>query len=353
MEARNRRTIRSATLVGFPDAARAVGLDPAKMLASVGLDIACMEDLETQISFDAFLKLLAECARASGCPDFATRAAIQRGVPNLGEVTLLMREAETVEQAINFYTSHLTLHADGTFIQLDKRFQNPLVVIEISARTREESFQCTQYALVGVTMLVRWLLGEDFQPDMIALAFAKPANMRAFQRFFKCPVQYKQVLSGLVINESILQRTPVTSSPFLRRLAMQQLNPIMKRSVASFSNKVERQIRKMLDEGSCDAESLAAHFNMDRRTMSRHLSNEGATFSRILQCVRADIASRALAETSSSLAMIADQTGFESLSSFSRWFHGTFGCSATQWRSQQAAQDSAETGTIKTLDKQR
>lgn len=340
MEARNRRTIRSATLVGFPETARSVGLDPEKMMASVGLDIACMENLETQISFDAFLRLLAECARVADCPDFATRASIQRGMPNLGPVTLLMREAATIEEAINYYTSHLPLHADGTFIQLDKRFHNPLVVIEISARTREESFQCTQFAVVGITMLVRWLLGEEFQPDMIALAFAKPANMRGFQRFFKCPVQYKQVLSGVVINEATLQRTPVTSTPFLRRLAMQQLNPIVQRSAASFSNKVERQIRQMLDEGGCDAESLAGHFNVDRRTMNRRLSNEGVTFSRILQCVRTDIACRALAGTSSSLAMIADQTGFDSLSSFSRWFHQSFGCSATQWRSQQVAQDS-------------
>lgn len=254
---RRTRTIRSATLQGYPEAARAVGLDPEKMLARVGLNLRCMEDLETQISFDAYLRLLAESARLADCPDFGTRAAIAQGTPNYGTVSLLMREAETLEAAIDFYTSHLTQHADGTLIELDKRFQNPLVFVEISARTREESFQCTQFAFVGITMQIRWLLGDDFQPDMVSFAFAKPAQTGAIQRFFKCPVLYKQVASGLALNLSVLQRPLVTSSPSLRKLALDQLAPILYRSPNSYSTKVTRIVRRMVGEGSCDSQAVA------------------------------------------------------------------------------------------------
>lgn len=336
MDMRTTRTIRSATLRGYPQAARAVGLDPQKMLASVGFDMRCMEDPETQISFDAYLRLLAESARLADCPDFATRAAIERGTPDYGTVSLLMREAETLEAAIDFYTSHLTLHADGTFIELDKRFQNPLVFIEISARTREESFQCTQFAAVGITMQIRWLLGEDFQPDTVSFAFAKPANTSAIQRFYKCPVLYKQVVSGLVLNRSVLQRPLVTSSPFLRKLALDQLAPILHRSPSSFSTKVGRIVRRMVGDGVCGADSVAAHFNIDRRTLNRRLKREGENFSTIVQQVRIEIACRALDGTDCSLTQVADAAGFESLSSFSRWFQKSFGCTASDWRSRQS-----------------
>ncbi|UUZ64796.1 AraC family transcriptional regulator [Polaromonas sp. P1-6] len=340
MMTRNMRTIRSATLVGYPEAARAVGLDPEKMLSRVGLDIGCMEDPETAIPLDAYFQLLGDSARVADCPDFGTRASIQRGMPNYRAVSLLMREAETVEQAINFYTSHLALHADGTFIQLDNRFQNPLVIVEISARTREESFQVTQFAVVGITMQIRWLIGEDFQPDMVSFAFMKPRNTRAFQQFFKCPVLFKQVLSGLVLNRSVLQRPLVTSTPLLRKLALQQMESILHRPPGSFSMKVDRLVRSKLDEGACDSQVVAEHFKIDRRTLNRRLAREDETFSSILQRVRIEIACRALDGSDCSLSSIADEAGFESLSSFSRWFQKSFGCTASDWRTQQAERGS-------------
>lgn len=338
---RQSRTIRSATLRGYAEAARAVGLDPARMLARVGLNVRCMEDYETLISFDAFLRLLAESARMANCPDFGTRAAIERGTPDYGAVSLLMREAETLEAAINLYTSHLTLHSDGTFIELDKRFQSPLIFVEISASTREEAFQCTQFGLVGITMQIRWLLGDDFQPNTVSFAFAKPPNAGAIQRFFKCPVLYKQVVSGLVIDRTVLQRPLVTSSPFLRKLALDQLAPILHRAPNSFSMKVGRVVRRMVGERACDSQSVAEHFNIDRRTLNRRLARENETFSTVLQRVRVEIACRALDGSDCTLTQVADATGFENLSSFSRWFQKSFGCTASDWRSQQAVRGSA------------
>lgn len=338
MDMRTARTIRSATLLGYPEAAHAVGLDPEKMLARVGIDTLCMKDHETQISFDAFLRLLAESARMADCPDFATRASIARGTPNYGAVSLLMREAETLEAAIHYYTSHLTLHADGTFIELDQRFQNPLVFVEISARTREESFQCTQFAVVGITMQIRWLLGESFQPDVVSFGFAKPPRADAIQRFFKCPVLFKQIVSGLVLNRSVLQRPLVTSSPFLRKLALDQLASTLPRSPGSFSMKVSRVVQRMVGEGTCDSRTVAQHFSIDRRTLNRRLDQDGETFSSILQRVRVDIACRVLGGSDCSMTQVADAAGFHNLSSFSRWFQRSFGCSASDWRSREMRQ---------------
>ncbi|VTU27921.1 Virulence-regulating protein VirS [Variovorax sp. PBS-H4] len=336
MDMRTARAIRSATLLGYPQAARAVGLDPARMFERVGLDLRCMEDHETQISFDAFLQLLAESARQADCPDFASRAAIARGTPNYGTVSLLMREAETLEEALNFYTSHLTLHADGTFIELDKRFQNPLVFVEISARTQEESFQCTQYALVGITMQIRWLIGDNFQPDLVSFGFPRPARADAIQRFFKCPVLYKQVVSGLVLDRRDLERQLVTSPPFLRKLARDQLASSLPRSPGSFSMKVGRVIQRMIGEGTCEASAVAEHFRVDRRTLNRRLEHEGETYSSVLQRVRVDIACRALHGSDCSMTQVADAAGFKNLSSFSRWFQKSFECTASDWRSQAA-----------------
>lgn len=331
------RSIRSATLVGYPETARAVGLDPDKMLASVGLDMHCMEDSETQIPLDAFFQLLGDSARLANCPDFGTRASIRRGIPDYGAVSLLMREAETVEQAINYYTTHLPLHADGTYIHLDNRPENPLITVDISARTQEEAFQVTQFAVVGITMQIRWLIDNNFEPGMASFSYPTPHSARPLLQFFNCPVLYRQAVSGVVLPRNVLQRPPVTSTPLLRKIALRHLEPILNRPPTRFTLKVDRFIRSKLDEDVCDAQTVAEHFKIDRRTLNRRLALERETFSSILQRVRIEIVCRALNGSNYSLSSIADEAGFKSLSSFSRWFQQSFNCTASDWRAQHAS----------------
>jgi len=337
-EPKKRRKIRSATLIGYSEAAAAVGLDPVAMLRRVGLDPRCMADTDTIISLDAFLALLAESAAASGRHDFGMRAAIARGTPDLGAVSLLMREAESVEAALGYYTSHIGLHSDGLVVHLDKRFRRPLLIVEMDAPTSEQSFQATQFALTSITMLVRWLIGRDFQPEMVSYAFPKPACMRQdMQNFFQCPIGYAQVVSGMMLRPDLLVQPPVTSQPFLRKLAQRQLEPILARAPQSFATTVDRLIRRMLEVGAFDAQSVAHQLGIDRRTLNRRLAREGETFSSVLQRIRVEVTCRALHASDCSLTEVADAAGFDSLSSFSRWFHQSLGCTATAWRKQPIA----------------
>lgn len=332
MAQRGKRLIRSATLRGYAEAASSVGLDPLRMVSSVGLDPHVFDEPDRMISFDTWLELLARSASASGCQDFAMRAAIARGIPDYGPVTLLMREAENVEAAIELYRSHLSLHADGTFIQLDKRFESPFVVMEVVGRTREQSIQGTQYCVVGVTMQIRWLTGDDFQPELVSFSHSRSAKSSVAKRFFGCPVTYNQVLSGMVIPRSILAKPLVTSQPFLRKLALQHLEPVLRSSPNSFVTRVRLVAKQMLEDGECSAEAVASRFGVDRRTLNRRLSQEGENFSSVIQQIRLETTRLAIDQPNCSLAELADTLGFRSLSAFSRWFHTTYGCSATQWR---------------------
>lgn len=332
-----KRLIRSATLRGYAEAASAVGLDPTAMLVKVGLDPSFFDDPDRMISFDDWLELLAQSAEASGCPDFGIRAAVARGIPDYGPVTLLMREAENVEAAIQLYSSHLSLHADGTFIQLDKRFESPFIVMEVCGNTLQQSIQGTQYCVVGVTMQIRWLTGGDFQPELVSFSHAKGAGSVFAQRFFNCPVTYGQVLSGMVIPRSILAKPLVTSPPFLRKLALQHLEPFLDGPANSFSVRVKLMIKRMLEDGECSAEAVASRFNINRRTLNRRLEQEGENFSSIVQQVRIEATQRAIGRQNCSQTELADALGFQSLSAFCRWFQATFGCSATKWRKQSGA----------------
>jgi len=325
------RLIRSATLLGFPEAAQEVGLDPAQILRAVGLDIGCLEDPDTLIPLDSFFDALALAADESGFSDFAIRSAYRRGVPDLGPVTLLMREAETVEEAIRFYSTHISMHADGFVLQLDKRFDSPVIIVELRGRTREASIQAAQFAVAGVIMTIRWLIGSDFQPELVSFSHARPQKADFLNRFLKCPVSYNQILSGMIIAARDLQRPVTTSSPYLRKQALKYLTPAVPRP-HSFEANVGRLIAQMLANGTCSASMIADYLDIDRRTLNRRLEKEGETFSSVLQKVRVDITLRYIVDKDYPVTDLAGLIGFNGLSSFSRWFHTTFGCSATEWR---------------------
>jgi AraC-like DNA-binding protein len=93
----------------------------------------------------------------------------------------------------------------------------------------------------------------------------------------------------------------------------------------------------MLPSGLCSAESVANRVGLDRRTLHRHLAREGQTFSSIIDSVRAELAARYIGNDDRDLASIADLLGFSARSALSRWFQNQFGCSISEWRTQQLA----------------
>ncbi|GAA4351096.1 hypothetical protein GCM10023165_39050 [Variovorax defluvii] len=141
-------------------------------------------------------------------------------------------------------------------------------------------------------------------------------------------------MSGLVVNRGVLERQLATSSPFLRKLAREQLAASLPRSPGSFSMKV-RVIQRMIGEGYCEARAVAQYFRVDRRTLNRRLEHDGESYSSILQRVRVDVACRALHGSDCSMSQVADAAGFDSLSAFSRWFQRSFACTASEWRARQ------------------
>lgn len=324
--------IRSATLRGYAQAASAVGLDPVAMLANVGLDPECLTNPDLLISIGSFFDLLTQSSISSSCLNFGARCAMTRGIPDLGAVTLLMRESETVESAIKVYSSHVTLHAEDFVVSVDKTEDCSIVVAQFLNISREQSVQALQFAVTGLVMQVRWLTGTDFCPEFISYSYFRPKRFHDALSLFKCPVLFNQAVSGIGISDRMLAQPLVTSPPFLRKLAMQQLGPLLNMPRSNLKTRVSRLIRQLLPENTCTSQTVASMLDIDRRTLNRWLDREGETFSSLLQSVRMNIARQGVSEESCSLTDLSDALGFTSLSSFSRWFRAYFGCSATDVR---------------------
>ena len=105
-------TIRSATLIGYPELARSIGLDPDRLMRRCGLNPSCLADPDLRVDATAVAKLLETSAAESGVEDFGLRLSTARRLSNLGPFSLVVREETTARRALETLGRYLQLHSE-------------------------------------------------------------------------------------------------------------------------------------------------------------------------------------------------------------------------------------------------
>ncbi len=80
-------------------------------------------------------------------------------------------------------------------------------------------------------------------------------------------------------------------------------------------------------------ERVAEHMGVDRKTVHRHLGEEGTRFSAIVDAVRTELVNRYIDESRAALVGgVPRCSDSRDSSAFSRWFKQRFGRSVSAWR---------------------
>ncbi|MGE0314401.1 MAG: AraC family transcriptional regulator ligand-binding domain-containing protein [Lautropia sp.] len=97
-----RLLIRSSAIAGYPELARSVGLDPARIARQAGLHLSSLASPDHQIPTRAAYRLLERSAAANGVADFGLMLAATylRGLSHLGALGLLARDEPDVRSAL-------------------------------------------------------------------------------------------------------------------------------------------------------------------------------------------------------------------------------------------------------------
>ena len=157
------------------------------------------------------------------------------------------------------------------------------------------------------------------------------------RRFFGTEIRFDQDFNGIVCASRELEVAVPAADATMAKQVKQYLDTLASRQTSKLSDSVRECIYVMLPSGLCSADSVAKRVGVDRRTLHRHLAREGQTFSSIIDSVRAELAARYIGSGDRDLASVADLLGFSARSALSRWFQNQFGCSISEWRTQQLA----------------
>lgn len=325
-------TIRSATLNGYNELARSVGLDPISMVRKVGLDPACLSDPNARIDATAVAKLLEASAAESQAEDFGLQLSTFRRLSSLGPFSLVVREETTARRALETLGRYLRLHSEMLSIKIEDMGHLALLRVDIAAGARSPRRQGMELFVGFLFRVMRELLSPSWRPRQVSFMHAPPRSLSAYGKVFGCIVDFEAGFNGMVCSAEDLSGPLPTADPVMARYARQYLEAMVSIPDMTLPNKVRWLVREMLPLGRCSVEKVAQHLGVDRRTIHRHLERQHETFSSVVDQVRAELVENYLDGDKRSLTDVADLLGFSALSAFSRWHKRHFGVSLTERR---------------------
>jgi AraC-like DNA-binding protein len=306
------------------------------LLTESGFELSQFEDPDCRVSYLAGSKLLARCEAATGCEHLGLLVGM-RSVPSyLGIAGYMVRTAPDVGEAITNLVDHLDLHDHGGKAFLKRTGKSSMFGYEIHLPGAEACDVIYDVSIACACNTMRAICGPEWQPGKVLLSRRQPHDMDLYTRFYRAPVQFEADTNAVVFPTSLLSHRVPTADPLLHSYLKKEAEELHKHLSANVSGELCAVLRHTLGEGNCSAADIACQFGIDKRTLYRHLRNEGTTFRNELNKVRYTLSQQLLSDSSVSVTEVANLLGYTETSVFSRAFKQWSGTPPSRWRKEHA-----------------
>jgi len=326
------RYVRWASLVGFPELCRELDLDPAQLLAAVGLRLEEPLDQDRWIPGPAVALALERAAAASGCDDFGARMIRWRRFSNLGPISLVLREEPDLRSALDLLIRYQRAYNGAIDMRLGETQDLATVEVRVDYGRPVPVRQPLDLTAGALMLTIRGLVSAAWEPQVVCFSHPPPPDLTAFHAVFGPVLRFDHEFTGVVFPARDLATATVTADPGFRPYAQQLLQSLPAPRAATLADEVGSLIEFLLPLGSCSMARVSRSLGVQPRTLHRRLSAEGKSFSAIVQATRTGLATHYLANERYSLTEISGLLGFATPSAFSTWFRQHFDASATDWR---------------------
>lgn len=330
--------IRSTALEGYAPLAQACGIDVEKALQRVHLAAEILQNQSTFISFVAVIRLLEYSAAEGHCPDFGLRLAVLQDRSFSGPLTVLMRHADTLGQALDVGTKNLfVLSPTVRLEQLHSGESTQWTDLQVSlnAPARNPHAQSLEQALVFMAQVLRDLSQGRVRPALALLPHPQLGATTSYVKALGCECQFKAPYAALRIRRKDLELALPERNPLMLQMAQDYIHQNFGAPRRLVTESVRSSIQEILPQEGANLTSVAMRLGMHSKTLQRRLHEEGAQFDQLLDEVRRDQFERLIASPhSANLAQIALMLGYTEQASLTRSCRRWFGCSPSEMRKQ-------------------
>jgi AraC-like DNA-binding protein len=177
--------------------------------------------------------------------------------------------------------------------------------------------------VTGLMRICRELTGLRFVPTRVRLVHQRSEDQRAeLSNFFGTTIEFGAPVDDIAFPLRFADARILSADPYLNKMLLDYCEEALsyRKRAGTFRANVENAIVPLLPHGKANVEAIARQLAVSPRTLARRLSEEGTSFSDVLEGLRNDLAARYLAEKEFGIAQIAWLLGYEETSAFSRAF---------------------------------
>lgn len=167
----------------------------------------------------------------------------------------------------------------------------------------------------------------------VRVTHSAPEHRDEYDRVFQVPTTFDCERNELRLDRSILERiheAPTYANSVLQEHAEALLSELNRSH--STRTRVERILIRQIAESSANVDAVARALGFSRQTLHRRLKEEGATFERVRDNLRKELALRTLARETISTGQLAAVLGFSDRSAFARAFKRWTGKGPATWK---------------------
>jgi AraC-like DNA-binding protein len=331
MGAQGHNLTRGATLTDYAHLAGEFGLDPFRLLRLAKISAKALDDPNLLISADSVAWLLEESARLSGQEAFGLLLAEKRSIANFGMLALVIREEPTLRAAMLVTARYLRLHNGGVQLRLDDAGNPAMLHIGVNLRRpgvwRQTIEMSTGIALRTWTVLTR----NAFRPASICFTHEAPSSLEVHHRVLGRAIEFSSKANGIQCRNRDLDMPIPSADPDLSREVKRWMDVQLASLEDEPTQRAREVVRMLLPTGLCSVDRVSKHLGLHRRTLNRHLADDGESVTTVINTVRVELAKEYLGNSKRKLYEVAELLGFSTAGDFTRWFRRQFGNAPSDW----------------------
>lgn len=309
------------------------GFDTATIFRGTRLSWDALVHDNRFISLEQMTRLVRRGTQLSGMPWLGLEVGLQTQASSHGPVGYAAVSSPDVRTMLQVITRFAPLRLQI----LEYGYEERDGYCEMSARETMALGDAREYVLCAnatvLFLLVQATTGQRLEQAQVRFPYACPPWVSHYQSFFGDQVSFDAPCYTVRLPVSVLDWPTLTSDPAAHQQSLRDCERQMKQVMAGGALSQRIRHRLLDSEGHYPTlEEMGDALGLSRRTLIRHLKQEGSAYQELLDDVRKELAIWYLGQTDMAVEQVAEQLGYQDTSNFSRTFRRWFDQTPRQMR---------------------
>jgi AraC-like DNA-binding protein len=318
-------TTSSAWIRGVVNTLATQGVDVQALFSDAGLPPEALDDPDKRWPTEQVNRIWTLAVERSGNPYLALGDPHLARPDHYGVVGYAMMSSADLATGLCRLMRYLQIVSDAATITLVSDSGGQWVRLELAGHGTQVPRQRYEYGLLTLLTYCRWLLSGTLKPLKAAFSYPPPEREAPYADAFGCPFLWNAPFNAFLLSEADLASRLRTAAPELAelhdRVAGQALYKV---STPPTARRVKQVVLDYLQDGTPLRVHVAKDLGLSDHTLQRRLTEEGTSFTQLVDDTRRELAEFHLADPRMPLTDIIYLLGYSDQSTFFRaclrWF---------------------------------